>query len=238
MSSVVSIKHDDPKLELYVLTALRVVNDIVRDTPHSKYEITVYLDNNIADDVLGLASIYTNEIWLNEKKMADLVTLNDVDYNMLSVVLIHEIFHIIGIVGTSVFGVRLIQDDKGTPPNVYIGRQGIEKAYEKQLRGTKGVNYYQKDKFNRLTGLYKEGIYDTIFSPANDITLTIDLNLQTYGDSLMINKFGSIIAIEPHSGEILSLINAPTFDPNLLIGRDRSKNYINFDEQQVASNCL
>ena len=127
MSSVVSIKHDDPKLELYVLTALRVLNDIVRDTPHSKYEITVYLDNNIADDVLGLASIYTNEIWLNEKKMADLVTLNDVDYNMLSVVLIHEIFHIIGIVGTSVFGVRLIQDDKGTPPNVYIGRHGIEK---------------------------------------------------------------------------------------------------------------
>ena len=127
-----------------------------------------------------------------------------------------------------------IKDNSYYESGELIGRQGIEKAYEKQLRGTKGVNYYQKDKFNRLTGLYKEGIYDTIFSPANDITLTIDLNLQTYGDSLMINKFGSIIAIEPNSGEILSLINAPTFDPNLLIGRDRSINYINLKNDTIG----
>lgn len=133
MSSVVSIKHDDPRLELYVLTALRVVNDIVRDTPHLKYTISVYLDDKMTDDTLGMASIYTNEIWLNANKMADLTELNDVDYNMLSVVLIHEIFHILGVVGTSVFGVRLIQGEKGVPPNVYIGRHGTEK-YKEVLR--------------------------------------------------------------------------------------------------------
>lgn len=127
MNSVVSIKRDDPRLELYVLTALLVVNDIIRDTPHLKYEINVYLDSNMTDDMLGLASIHTKEIWLNENKMADLVTLNDVDYNMLSVVLIHEILHILGVVGTSIFGVNLIQDEKGVPPYVYIGRHGIEK---------------------------------------------------------------------------------------------------------------
>ena len=71
----------------------------------------------------------------------------------------------------------------------------------------KGVSYFEKDNFNRTTGSYKEGIYDTLLKPAKNINLTIDSNLQIYGDSLMINKFGSIIAIEPESGEILSLIN-------------------------------
>ena len=100
-----------------------------------------------------------------------------------------------------------------------IGRQGVEKSYEEKLRGLKGVSYFQKDKYNRTTGPYKDGIYDTLFKPAKNINLTIDFDLQTYGDSLMSNKFGSIIAIEPKTGEILSLINAPNFDPNLLIGR-------------------
>jgi hypothetical protein len=103
------------------------VNDIVRDTLHLKYEINVYLDGDMTDDTLGLASIYTNEIWLNEKKMADLVLLNDVDYNLLSVVLIHEILHILGVVGTNVFGVRLTQGEEGVPANVYIGKHGIER---------------------------------------------------------------------------------------------------------------
>ena len=127
-----------------------------------------------------------------------------------------------------------IKDNSYYESGELIGRQGIEKAYEEQLRGVKGVNYFQKDNFNRITGKYKNGIYDTIFKSAKDINLTIDLDLQVYGDSLMINKFGSIIAIEPQSGEILSLINAPSFDPNLLIGRDRSKNYIKLKNDTIG----
>ncbi|MDG1052270.1 MAG: penicillin-binding protein 2 [Flavobacteriaceae bacterium] len=115
-----------------------------------------------------------------------------------------------------------------------IGRQGIEKSYEKKLRGLKGVSYFEKDNFNRTTGSYKEGIYDTLLKPAKNINLTIDSNLQVYGDSLMINKFGSIIAIEPESGEILSLINAPSFDPNLLIGRERSTNYLKLKNDTIG----
>ena len=92
-----------------------------------------------------------------------------------------------------------IKDNSYYESGELIGRQGIEKAYEEKLRGIKGVNYYQKDNFNRITGKYKDGIYDTIFKPAKDINLTIDLDLQIYGDSLMINKFGSIIAIEPET---------------------------------------
>lgn len=125
MSDVVSIINNDPRIELFVLIASRVINNIITASSYKKYEIKVYLDSSMSDDMLGLASVYTNEIWLNENKMAELILLNDVDYNMLSVVLIHEIFHILGVVGTSGFG--LIQGEEGIPQNVYIGKHGIEK---------------------------------------------------------------------------------------------------------------
>ena len=127
-----------------------------------------------------------------------------------------------------------VKDNSYYESGELIGRQGIEKSYEKKLRGLKGVSYFEKDNFNRTTGSYKEGIYDTLLKPAKNINLTIDSNLQIYGDSLMINKFGSIIAIEPESGEILSLINAPSFDPNLLIGRKRSTNYLKLKNDTIG----
>ena len=92
-----------------------------------------------------------------------------------------------------------------------IGRQGLEKTYELILRGKKGVNYFQKDKFNRIIGKYNDGIYDTLPQVSKKLKLTIDIDLQTYGDSLMQNKYGSIIAIEPKSGEILALVNSPSY---------------------------
>lgn len=106
-----------------------------------------------------------------------------------------------------------------------IGTAGVEKTYETNLRGRKGVKRIQRDRFNREIGPYKNGIYDTLPIPGNDITLTIDGILQQYGESLMVNKRGGIVAIEPSSGEILALISAPTYDPNLMIGRERSKNF-------------
>ena len=87
-----------------------------------------------------------------------------------------------------------------------IGRQGLEKTYENELRGIKGVKFFQKDKFNRVIGSFKNGIYDSLPIASKDLTLTIDLDLQQYGDSLMQNKRGSIVAIEPKSGEILALV--------------------------------
>ena len=106
-----------------------------------------------------------------------------------------------------------------------IGRQGIEKTYETVLRGKKGVNYFQKDKFNRIIGKYNNGIYDTLPESPKKLKLTLDIDLQAYGDSLMKNKYGSIIAIEPKSGEILALVNSPGYDPSLLVGRERSSQY-------------
>ncbi len=106
-----------------------------------------------------------------------------------------------------------------------IGTAGVEKEYEDVLRGEKGVKYIQKDRFNRDIGPYKDGIYDTLPTRGKDIQLTIDATLQKYGQELMINKRGGIVAIEPATGEILALITAPSYDPALLVGRDRSRNF-------------
>lgn len=106
-----------------------------------------------------------------------------------------------------------------------LGKQGIEMQYEDILRGVKGVKYIQKDRFNREIGPYKNGIYDTLPERGKDITLTIDAALQSYGEKLMVNKRGGIVALEPATGEILALVAAPNYDPALLVGRERSKNF-------------
>ena len=106
-----------------------------------------------------------------------------------------------------------------------IGRQGIEKYYEKYLRGIKGKEFLQKDKFNRIIGSYEGGSFDVPPIQANDIILTLDETLQEYGEYLMQNKRGGIVALEPSSGEILALVSAPNYDPAILVGRKRSANY-------------
>mgnify|MGYP001499692038 FL=1 len=115
-----------------------------------------------------------------------------------------------------------------------IGRQGLEKTYESTLRGEKGVNYFQKDKFNRIIGKYNNGNNDTLPTISKKLKLTVDIDLQTYGDSLMNNKYGSIVAIEPKSGEILALVNSPGYDPNLLVGRERSERYRSLNNDSIG----
>ncbi|OQX76687.1 MAG: penicillin-binding protein 2 [Bacteroidetes bacterium 4484_276] len=107
----------------------------------------------------------------------------------------------------------------------YIGKSGVEKAYEDELRGKKGLKIKIVDVFNREKGSYMDGRFDTLAVTGNDLFLTIDAGLQAYGEKLMKNKKGSIVAIEPSTGEILALITSPAYDPNLLIGRVRSENY-------------
>ncbi|GFZ80101.1 penicillin-binding protein 2 [Aquaticitalea lipolytica] len=115
-----------------------------------------------------------------------------------------------------------------------IGKQGVEKTYEEILRGVKGIKFIQKDRFNRDLGPYKDGIYDTLPKAGHDITITIDAVLQEYGELLMQNKRGGIIAIEPSSGEILAMVSAPTYNPNLLVGRQRSANFSKLYNDSIA----
>jgi penicillin-binding protein 2 len=120
---------------------------------------------------------------------------------------------------------RIMENNPDYIMGELIGKQGVEQAYEHVLRGTKGVKYIQKDRFNREIGSYKEGAFDTIPERGKDIELTIDARLQKYGEALFQNKRGGIVALDPSTGEILALVTAPNFDPGLLVGRDRSKEY-------------
>lgn len=105
-----------------------------------------------------------------------------------------------------------------------IGWWGVEKQYEKQLRGIKGKRHFTRNNLNRITGRYKEGKFDTLAVSGKDLILTIDSELQQYGEQLMQGKRGGIVAIEPKTGEILALVTAPSYDPNLLVGRKRKIN--------------
>lgn len=107
----------------------------------------------------------------------------------------------------------------------YIGISGIEKSYEEDLRGKKGVNIYLVDVHNRIKGSFRNGQYDTTAIVGSDLTTTLDADLQDYGEYLMQNMRGSAVAIEPATGEILAMVSAPTYDPGLLIGRARNQNY-------------
>ncbi|MBT8311905.1 MAG: penicillin-binding protein 2, partial [Flavobacteriaceae bacterium] len=120
------------------------------------------------------------------------------------------------------------QDLKKNPYYVQgelTGRTGIEKQYEEILRGRKGVKYIQKDRFNRDIGPYKNGMLDTLPEQGKEIHISLDKDLQEYGERLMVGKRGGIVAIEPGTGEVLTLISGPTYNPALLVGRERSKNY-------------
>lgn len=142
--------------------------------------------------------------------------------------------------GANVFGFITQVNENLIKKNPYynsgdlIGRQGVEESYENTLRGIKGVKYILKDKYNREIGSYKEGKYDTIAVQGKDIHLTIDAELQKYGEELMINKRGGIVAIEPRTGEILALVTAPSYDPSILVGRQRSKNYTKLYRDSIA----
>ena len=104
------------------------------------------------------------------------------------------------------------------------GKDGIERQYEDVLRGRKGKKYFHRNRFNKVTGSYKNGEKDTLPENGKDLMLTLDIDLQMYGQKLMKGKRGGIVAIEPSSGEILALITAPSYDPNMLVGRKRSPN--------------
>lgn len=131
--------------------------------------------------------------------------------------------HVLGYVSEVDDG--LIKKNPYYKPGDYIGKSGIEESYEKYLRGKRGVKIFLVDVFSRIKGSYAEGKLDTLAVQGADMTTGIDLDLQEYGEALMKNKRGSVVAIEPETGEVLSLISAPDFDPALLVGRVRSENF-------------
>ncbi len=107
----------------------------------------------------------------------------------------------------------------------HIGITGVESTYEEELRGRRGVNYQTVDVRGVVTGNFDEGRHDTLPIPGEDVQLTIDLELQKYAEKLMANKIGSVVALDPNTGEVLAFVSSPSYDPSLFAGRDFSKNY-------------
>src|ERR1019366_867259 len=131
--------------------------------------------------------------------------------------------HTLGYIGEA--SKETTQKDPNYNEGDYLGISGIEKTYEKVLRGKKGMRIMMVDVNNREKGSYMNGLYDTAAIPGKPLTTTIDADLQAYGELLMQNKIGSVVAIEPQTGEILAIITSPTYYPNLLVGRERNKNF-------------
>ena len=118
-----------------------------------------------------------------------------------------------------------IESDDYYQPGDYIGKQGVERSYEKQLRGEKGVQILLRDAHGRIKGSYQDGALDRRPVPGKNLTLGIDYNLQALGERLMEGKIGSIVAIEPKTGEVLCMVSSPTYDPRMMVGRKRSKSH-------------
>ncbi len=118
-----------------------------------------------------------------------------------------------------------IENDAYYEPGDYCGDLGVEKSYEPYLRGRKGKEILMRDARGRIQGKYEDGSKDVDPVSGKDLTLSLDMRLQEYAESLMVNKIGAIVAIEPATGEILAMVSSPTYDPGLLAGRQRGKNY-------------
>ena len=118
-----------------------------------------------------------------------------------------------------------LEKDKYYKKGENIGKQGIEKYYENELRGTKGKKFLQKNRYNKVIGPYNNSRNDIPAKQSKNLTLTIDAELQKYAEELMENKRGGIVVIEPKTGEILSLVSSPIYNLNMLLGNKRSENY-------------
>lgn len=128
-----------------------------------------------------------------------------------------------------------IKRDNYYRPGDYIGRTGIEQSYEMELRGKRGVRYLLKDAVGMESGAFAEGKYDTSAESGKNLVSTIDAELQAYGERLMQNKIGSIVAIEPKTGEVLAMVSSPTYDPNLLVGaKNRREHYPRISQDNIG----
>lgn len=118
-----------------------------------------------------------------------------------------------------------IERDPYYTPGDYAGTTGLEKSYERFLRGNKGTAILLRDVHGRVQGQYEEGKYDRELSSGHNLKLSIDIKLQAYGERLMQGKRGAIVMIEPSTGEVLALVSSPTYDPSMLVGKERGDNY-------------
>jgi penicillin-binding protein 2 len=220
-----------------VLVVLREINDLDTLRLCGSLDITKeFFDNRMADikDIRKNPgySRYTPQVFMSQLSVEEISNLRENLYRFSGFSLNKRSFrlyahdaaaHMLGDLG-EVSKVDIEKDDYYVQGD-FIGKQGVEKQYEKQLRGRKGVEVLLKDAYGRIQGSYHQGELDITPESGSDLTLGIDIELQELGEKLMKNKIGSIVAIEPETGEILCMVSAPTFSPTDLVGRHRGENF-------------
>jgi penicillin-binding protein 2 len=178
-------------------------------------------------------SSYTPQLFMTQLSIEDVATIQQSMYKFPGFYIQNRTLreytypiaaHVLGSIGE--VSQRRMDKDEYYKRGDYCGRDGVEYTYEEALRGEKGVEILLRDAKGRIKGKYENGKEDIAPRAGKNLTLTLDIELQKLAESLMVGKVGSIVAIEPATGEILAMVSNPTFNPNLLVGRQRSKNYM------------
>lgn len=178
-------------------------------------------------------SRYTPQVFLSQRSKEDIAPLQESLYKFRGIQIRKRTLRDYAYpVGAQVLGSvgevsqQEIDKDSYYARGDFSGRDGIERTYEKALRGEKGVEVLMRDVRGKIQGSYKDGELDRPATKGEDLTLTLDIRLQSLAEELLTGKIGSVVAIEPSTGEILALASNPTWNPALLVGKDRSKNYL------------
>lgn len=177
-------------------------------------------------------SAYTQQILMNHLTPEDYGRLQEKLYRFPGLFVVKRILRAYNYdVAANVLGdirevnARDIDNDAYYNPGDYTGDLGVEKSYERYLRGVKGKEILIRDALGKIKGRYNDGADDVAPAAGNNLKLSIDIDLQQYGELLMQGKVGAIVCIEPQTGEVLALVSSPGYDPALLMGKERGKNY-------------
>ena len=177
-------------------------------------------------------SSYTPQVFMTQLSIEDIATIQQSMYKYPGFYIQNRTLreyafphaaHVLGSIGE--VSQKRIENDSYYKSGDYAGRDGVEYTYENSLRGEKGVEILLRDAKGRIKGKYEDGRMDVAPKAGSNLVLTIDIQLQVLAEKLLDGKIGSVVAIEPKTGEILALVSNPTFNPALLVGRQRSKNY-------------
>ncbi len=188
------------------------IKDRGRNRSYSPYTPQVFMSQLGKEDVAVLQESLWKYSGIGIRKR----TLRDYTYPSAA--------HVLGSVGE--VSQQDIEHDSYYSSGDYAGRDGVERTYEKWLRGEKGVEVLMRDSRGRIQGRYRNGELDKAPKTGQDLTLSIDIGLQMAAEELLAGKIGSVVAIEPKTGEILTLASSPTWNPALLVGKQRSENYV------------
>lgn len=193
------------------LQRMEEVRNFRKNPGYSKYTPQVFMTQLSAEE----CGVFQEKLYKFPGFSIQRRTIRQYSYNSAG--------HVLGDIGE--VSMRDIEKDDYYIRGDYIGKQGVERSYEKYLRGEKGVEILLRDAHGRIQGHYMDGQLDRPSVPGKNLKLGIDIDLQMLGERLMRNKIGSIVAIEPKTGEILCMVSSPSFDPHMMIGRQRGKNH-------------